>query len=80
MKLCAKDIANIYNVSERTARRYMHQMGCETKPLRVTEAKMKAWDKSREEPPVYYSELIKKAAREKALMFRMKARYAHENS
>lgn len=62
----AKDIAAMYDVSLKTARRYMHQMGCETKPLRVSEAKLNAWIKLREPPCVDYRRAMKKYASEYA--------------
>ena len=45
--LTAKDIAERYGVSEKTAMRYMRKMECMEKPLRVTERAVTAWEISR---------------------------------
>ena len=42
--LSAKDIAERYGKSEKTAMRYMRQMEHMEKPLRVTESAVAAWE------------------------------------
>lgn len=42
--LTAKDIAERYQKSEKTAMRYMRQMEHMEKPLRVTEQAVEAWE------------------------------------
>ena len=45
--LTAKDISERYQVSVKTARRYMRKMPHMEKPLMVTEAAVEAWELSR---------------------------------
>ena len=45
--LSAKDIAERYGKSEKTAMRYMRQMEHMEKPLRVTESAVAAWEISK---------------------------------
>ena len=45
--LTVKDIANRYQVSEKTARRYMRKMAHMEKPLMVTEQAVEAWELGR---------------------------------
>ena len=45
--LTAKDIADRYQVSVKTARRYMRKMPHMEKPLMVTEQAVEAWELSR---------------------------------
>lgn len=45
--LTAQDIAARYRCSEKTARRYMQRMDHMTKPLRVTEDAVEAWEVGR---------------------------------
>ena len=49
--LTAKDIAERYGRSEKTAMRYMRQMEHMEKPLRVTEQAVEAWEISRTYEP-----------------------------
>lgn len=77
--LSAKDIALRYGVSERTARRYMHSMGCLTSPLRVSQARLEKWEKSREGEPVDYRKSMKANATQKQLLLREKVRAKLEN-
>lgn len=49
--LTAKDIAERYGKSEKTAMRYMRQMEHMEKPLRVTEQAVEAWEMSRTYEP-----------------------------
>jgi len=78
--LSAKDIAERYGVCAKTARRYMHSMGCRTKPLRVSIAKVEAWDKRNELPAVDYLKEVKKAEIVERLLMRQKVRENLENS
>ena len=50
--LTAKDIAERYGKSEKTAMRYMRQMVHMEKPLRVTEQAVEAWEIERTYDPV----------------------------
>lgn len=76
----AKDVAERYGVSIKTARRYMHRMGCREKPLRVSIAKIEAWDKFNELPVVDYPKEIKKAEIVEHLLLRQKVREKLEDS
>ena len=49
--LTARDIAERYGKSEKTAMRYMRQMEHMEKPLRVTEQAVEAWEISRTYEP-----------------------------
>jgi hypothetical protein len=49
--LSAKDIAERYGKSEKTAMRYMRQMEHMEKPLRVTEQALEAWEIGRTYEP-----------------------------
>ena len=77
--LSAKDIAERYGVSERTARQYMHSMGCLSHPLRVSQAKLEMWEKSREEAPADYRKAMKANAVQNQLLLREKVRAKLEN-
>lgn len=61
--LTAKDIAERYGKSERTAMRYMRQMEHMEKPLRVTEQAVIAWETSRTYEPQREVSTIPKARR-----------------
>lgn len=59
--LSVKAIADRYECSEKTARRYMRRMDHMEKPLRVTEEAVMAWEMSRTlEPDIDNSPLIAK--------------------
>lgn len=45
--LTVKDIAERYNCSEKTARRYIQRMDHMEKPLRVTEQAVEQWENER---------------------------------
>ena len=61
--LTAKDIAERYGKSEKTAQRYMRQMVHMEKPLRVTEQAVEAWEIERTYEPMQATETGKTPAR-----------------
>ena len=68
----SKAIAEMYGVTVQTARKYMKFMGCKDKPFRVTEQQIKAWNRSREKPPVDYLEAFNRHKKVKLLLRSMK--------
>lgn len=71
----AKEIAEMYGVTPKTAREYMRQMGCEKRPYRVSSSDLARWKKMRYCAPVDYQKAFEEyqAAREKVIMrFQMK--------
>ena len=65
------EIAEMYGVSLKTARRYMLAMGCETKPYRVSESALRKWkDKRLREPVDYQATSDRFTAAEKKIIFR----------
>ena len=50
--MTVKDMADRYQCSEKTARRYMRQMDHMEKPLRVTEQAVEIWEMERTRMPV----------------------------
>jgi len=57
--LTARDIAERYQKSEKTAKRYMRQMEHMEKPLRVTEQAVEAWETSKTYAPQRERERIR---------------------
>lgn len=61
--LTSKDIAERYQVSANTARKYIRQMVHLENPLRVRESELAKWEKKRERPPVDYMVESKRLAK-----------------
>jgi len=73
-KYKAKDIAEMYGVTNKTARLYMHEMGCEVRPLRVSESQLAAWVKSRERLSAADAKRLNRLLKQRERLTKAKAR------
>ena len=68
----SRAIAEMYDVTLQTARKYMKLMGCSGKPFRVTMKQIRAWNESRAKMPEDYEEAMKRYSKVQSMILRMK--------